>query len=488
MNKFKTPKNENYCATVVEITNIVPMFTKTGEPCSSIQSTTIFGNTVIIGKDTKIGDTGLFFPVETKIANGFLHENSLYRDTKLNKDETHKGLFEENGRIRCQKLQGVYSMGFFCPVDYLQYIYGKVDGVKLNPFALKAGSILIQLGDTFDEINEIVICEKYIPKVSRTPGEARNKNMGKVKRVSKLVDNQFRLHYDTSQLGKNMHCFTPDSLVSITRKLHGTSVIISEVLVKKKLTTWQKIMQFFGADIITTEYGNIYSSRRVVQNQFEEGEKEFNSYYGGSVKLNVYKLANDTLKEFLQAGMTVYAEIVGYTTTGGFIQKPFDYGCVHPEELFDKKFIVENDGMENYGKLLRNGRDGKHSFKIFIYRITYTNVKGEVFEFSAKQVQTWCKLRGLNAVPELYYGKMGDIFPELSTKEHWHENMLEALRNKYLEVDCEYCKNHVPAEGIVVRDDISNEAFKYKSKRFLELESKTLDKGEADMEETGEEV
>jgi len=445
--EFKTPKNINYTATVVEIKNIIPMFTAKGEPCNTIQATTIFGNNVVIGKDTKVGDVGLFFPVETQLSKEFLFENSLYRKLEINKDITHKGLFEENGRVKCQKLQGNPSMGFFCPIDYLTFAMGKAHRELLN------------IGDSFDFWADFEICRKYIPKNQRTPGQGNANGKGKVKRVSRLVDNQFRLHYDTSQLGKNIHLFNPDTIVSITRKLHGTSLVVSKVLVKKKLSVWQRILQKLGANVITTEFGNIYSSRKVVQNQFEEGEKEFNSFYGGTIKENIYKTSNDELKEFLVDGMTIYAEVVGYLSTGASIQKPFDYGCA----------------------------ENQHA--IYIYRITYTNAIGNVFEFSAKQVQNWCNLRGLKPVPELYYGTFRNLFPEISTEQHWHENVLIKLREKYLEFDEPMCRNKVPTEGVVVRLEDTGEAFKFKSFTFLKAETDNLDKGVEDMEEqTGDEV
>lgn len=99
--KFEKPKNENYCATVTEIKNIVPL-----DNCDNIQGTIIFGNHVIIGKDVQVGDVGIYFPPETQLSNEYLSENNLYRDATLNKDQTKKGYFEVNGRVRTAKLRG----------------------------------------------------------------------------------------------------------------------------------------------------------------------------------------------------------------------------------------------------------------------------------------------------------------------------------------------------------------------------------------------
>ena len=61
--------------------------------------------------------------------------------------------------------------------------------------------------------------------------------------------------------------------------------------------------------------------------------------------------------------------------------------------------------------------------------------------------------------------------------------MLEA---EYNEKDCPICTNKVPEEGIIIRKlkhPSKFEAFKLKSKRFLEKESKEADKGTLDIEE-----
>jgi hypothetical protein len=64
---MKHPKNENYCATIVEVKNIIPLVN-----CDNVVHTNIFGNLVVVSKDTKVGDVGIFFPPETQISKNFL--------------------------------------------------------------------------------------------------------------------------------------------------------------------------------------------------------------------------------------------------------------------------------------------------------------------------------------------------------------------------------------------------------------------------------
>ena len=48
-------------------------------------------------------------------------------------------------------------------------------------------------------------------------------------------------------------------------------------------------------------------------------------------------MEDDYIKPFLQKGMTLYYEIVGFLPNGGYIQKNYDYGCVPPKNEQDYK-------------------------------------------------------------------------------------------------------------------------------------------------------
>ena len=141
------------------------------------------------------------------------------------------------------------------------------------------------------------------------------------------------------------------------------------------------------------------------------------------------------------------------------IQKDYDYGC----------------------KSYSNGGStaGGCEHAIYIYRITQTNVEGKVIEFSAKQVQDFCKKNGLNAVPELYYGYAGDFYDYNSPEE-----FLQIIKEQFNEKDCYICKNKVPEEGCVVRIEGNDfEAYKAKSNAFFARETKQLDRGELNIED-----
>lgn len=455
------PKNENYAAVIVQIIKTVPL-----DGCDFVQAAIIMGNQVIVSKDIQVGDVGLYFPLETQLSESYLSNNNLYRKPELNVDQTQKGYFEENGRIRCVKFRGHKSEGLFMPLSSLSFI------TKGN-----AGEFPI-IGNCFDELNGIEICRKYVIKRTQTPGAPGSKKSKKMKKYeSKLVDNQFRFHQDTSMLYKNLHRIKPASLISITYKMHGTSGISSYVLCKRHITLREKIGAFVhniytnittlgeqGFRLVTTEYDYLYASRKVIKNEVLNPKGEH--FYDA----NIWEIAHNELKEFLQKGMTFYYEIVGYLPSGAFIQKDYDYGC----------------------------EPTKH--EIYIYRITYTNIDGKVFEFSAQQVQDFCHKNGLNAVPLLYYGEAKDFVDnfQLTTATNTYggtnllckantpfdpDAFLERVKLLFNEKDCCMCVNKVPEEGVVVRiEGLDFEAYKQKSNRFYERETKLLDQGIEDIE------
>ena len=423
------PKNPNYCATVVEIKTLIPL-----DNCDNVQGAIIFGNQIIVGNDTKIGDVGLYFPVETQLSSEFCSSNNLYRKAELNVDPEKKGYIEENRRIRCVKFRGNKSEGFFIPLNSLDYIFSYSEGD-------------LKVGDEFDELFGHEICTKYIVK-SKSKGQYMSQGKSSKKYESKLIDNQFKFHIDTSQLAKNLSNIKPEDWIQCTYKIHGTSLISSYILCKKNLKWYEKILKKLGVNIIDTEYDYIYSSRKVIKN--DNLNKNAQHFYNE----NIWEIAHKELEPFLKKGMTIYAEIAGFLPDGGYIQKQYDYGC----------------------------ESGKH--KVFIYRITQTNVDGQVLEYSPKQVQEFCRLNHLTPVPELFYGQAKEFSDEKMTRENWENLFLETLQKKYTDKDCYICKNQVPEEGVVIRKDkLDLEVYKLKSSRFFEFETKELDKGEVNIEE-----
>lgn len=452
--RFGPPDNINYCATVVELAEF-----RTIANCDNVKHAVIFGNLVVVSKDTEADTKGLFFPVETQLSSIFLKTNNLYRDKTLNLNPEKAGYFELNGRIRCVKFRSNPSVGFFIPIESLDFI---CDCFRTE----------LNVGDEFDTIDGIRICQKYIPASTKTqnPNSTSNKHNKKSKKIA-LVDNQFRFHEDTSALAKNVHRIEPDSVISITYKLHGTSGITGNLLYMRNLSTLDKIAKWLKVKVQETYYDVVNSSRKVIKTKNSDP-----GYY----KEDIWTLAGNYLTPYLDKGMTFYYEIVGYTPSGKSVQKGYDYGCV-PSGIGESFTFGVNAA-------------------IYIYRITTTNIDGKVIELSAKQVQDFCKNKGLNPVPELWYGKASDFvdrFGLLMADNSCGNNkllcildepfdtskFLDRVKALYNEKECYMCKTKVPEEGCVVRIESNDlQVFKCKSIRFLEFETKSLDTGEVDME------
>ena len=191
--------NPNYCATVVKVEKLVQL-----ENCNNVQAAIIMGNQIIVSKEVKIGDIGLFFPLEVQLSKKYLSENNLYRKKELNSDpEAKSGYFEENGRIRCVKFRGHKSEGLFMPLNSLDFLNLKKS---------------LSIGDEFNEIDGVEIAKKYVIKIKQS-GSSSIKN--KSPKESKIIEGQFNFHIDTSQLYRNLDKINPNDLIQITYKIHG---------------------------------------------------------------------------------------------------------------------------------------------------------------------------------------------------------------------------------------------------------------------------
>jgi len=261
MSTFNKSKdhNVNYLASIVKLDNI-----RKHNNADKLQIASVFANNVITGLTAKAGDLYVYFPLESAISSEFLAFTNSFSDKEMNSDKSVKGYFDKNGRVRAVTLRGEKSEGYMVPASELQVFIKKV----LNKDVVISD---IDAGTDFDEIEGHILCKKYVPAFQRQQAtSAKKKTKGSVKKYeSKLVENQFRFHYDTEQLKRNMHKISPDDYISLTNKLHGTSFVVSHVLVKKKLSWKDKVAKFFGIIVKDKDYGMLYSSRCVIKSDIE---------------------------------------------------------------------------------------------------------------------------------------------------------------------------------------------------------------------------
>lgn len=476
----------NYLATICKLGGMEKI-----EGSNHLMKTVVNGFTMVVSDDMHEGDIVVYLPVETGISEKYLSANNLYcigeYERNANSVEVHNllaaaikeaeqgeteeakalnekaksmvGFFDKKGRVRIIKLRGVYSEGFIAGVSSLEKYKPELIGTDWESL----------IGTRFNCIDDDVFCWKYIPVVNTREAPTNRsqrrfgKRMKKIERFDKLIPGQFLLHYSTAILNDNINQLSPNDSVSITVKEHGTSVVLSNILCNRKLTIWEKIKKFLGVKVQTVEYDNIYSSRSVIKNRYINPNAQ--SFYD----VDIWGCVDRDFSPFIEKGMTIYGEIVGYLEhSNKMIQKNYDYGC----------------------------KPGQ--WKFMPYRITQTDDFGNKIEWDIDAVDKWTKDL-ITAHPNLadktmfltilYYGRLGDLYPDIKEDEHWHENLLARMKNDkkhfLMETNEPLCKNKVPREGIVIRviGDKMSRAWKLKCQAFYNKEAKDHDLDIVDIED-----
>ena len=443
-----TKANINYLAKVIDITNFLPH-----PNAERMKIAQVGGYKVCVGIDEPIGRY-VYFPVNSEINPNLLSYCNLYRHTEKNTNTEKAGFFNDNGRVTAIKLRGFPSEGFLLPFEQLENFIADTLNLKLSDIENNTDFDIAVEGN-----KEFWICKKYIVVHQTAQGQPNsNKRQKKVARFNKVIDTQFHYHYDTVRVQNDKWAIAPDDIISVTEKVHGTSGISAYVLCKEKPSLINKIKGWFGNTNIKYDY--LYSSRSVIKNATETTNP------GGYYSCDIWAEADKIIRPHLQKGMTIYYEIVGFLPTGKYIQKNYDYGCIPPEA--GEPFTHE-----------------KH-FKVRVYRITMVNVDGYIHEFSAKEVQEWCKANDLIPVTEYYYGYAKDLY-NIPVDDNWTDAFWDTMandKNFYMERNSPSCSNKVPHEGLVIKkEDMRSRAWKLKCFAFLNGEQKELDAGEENIED-----
>jgi hypothetical protein len=413
------------------------------EGADKIQTAMVLGNQVVVSKEVKVGELGVFFPADCQLSHAFCHHNNLYRDVTKNVNQEKAGFFETNRRVRCQPFLKVKSEGYFCGIEAFDYIYQTQAKTTVEKDYL-------QDGKSFDKISDEEICQKYISEKTKVKMTNQAKSGKKVKVIETPL---FSKHIDTDQFDYYVNKIPSGALLSFHAKIHGTSARMSYTkIVKKPDTIIEKVLNKFGLFKDTTwEY--VVGSRNVT---FYENDTDKGGYHGSEQ----FRFdAMEKVRPYLEKGMTIYAELSGYANSSPIM------GTHDMTKLKNKQY------NKKYGKSIQYAYGCKeHETRLDIYRISYTNESGQQLDFTYPQIKAWCDRYDLNctmlvADSYIYSGtpyakkKLIAQVAELSDRP-------DCLTEDY------YDPSHIN-EGVVIRvdhDSLIPKFYKKKSYAFKVLE------------------
>ena len=184
-----SPKaNVNYLAKIVQINQFKP---HTDPEVNKLKCCIIDGFNIICGIDSEPG-LYVYFPTACCLNPDFLRFANLYRHTELNADPNQSGMFDDNGRVKAIRLRGELSEGFILPAVILENYVLSVTNIELHCEANTEFDCVEHNGKLF------WINKKYIPKYAYKPETFRlvGKNAKQPKGLDRIIENQFRFHYD----------------------------------------------------------------------------------------------------------------------------------------------------------------------------------------------------------------------------------------------------------------------------------------------------
>lgn len=412
--------------------------------------TTIFGNQVIVGTDVKPGDLGVYFEAGLQLGEEFAKANDLIRRKNPVTGLSEGGMFDENRRVRAQKLRGQISDGFWMPISCLNF--------------LEIGMVLPEEGMEFTALKDTEICTKYIPR-----GRESGVNRANQTKTKKKVSIMFKEHYDTMQLGRNLDKIKGASEIVITEKLHGTSQRVGYVQIESEQSWLDKLFTWLNRNIRfehtkTVEWKYLNGTRRVVLSDSNAGT----GYHDDNMRVQ----AAEWFQNKLHPGETVYFEVVGYEPSS----KPI-MPIVSTTKLNDKTIQAQypQNMIFSYGCNI-----GQH--KVYVYRMTTTSIDGTTVDYSWDDIVSRCEEIGVSTVPLLFIGSV-DYNVDLDSTEDIAKAYLtlaDSLSKGPSTLDSAHIKEGV---CVIVKSGLHPVVLKHKSFEFKVLEGIIKDEGIVDQEE-----
>lgn len=363
------------------------------------------GYTALVGRNM-VGKHVVIFPAEAQLSETVARDNNLYAHKELNADPTVSGYLGNNRRVKAIRLRQAPSNALALPAEY----FG-------NP----------PVGTVFDTVDGVPVSNKYVvPVKAHTPQSNTNSKLWR-----RVEDKFLPEHYDTGQWWREQERkFRPYDHVYVTQKLHGTSVRIGNVPVKRKLNWFERLLSKLGVPVEKYYYDYIGGSRKVIKDPQNVSQDH---YYD----TDIWTYAAKKYGSLLPKGVVVYGELIGYVTgTDTPIQKGYTYNVIP-------------GGTE-----------------LYVYRVAVVQEDGGLYDLSWTGVEQFCEARGLKTVPLLWEGKHEDFDPDEWVDKRYHNKFANAVP---------LCADSPVDEGVVIRKDgIIPTALKAKGKEFYEFETEVL--------------
>ncbi len=453
LTKSETFKQE-YCCTIVRIGKVEPI-----ENSDFLAQVLVEGRTIVVRKDqVHEGDVMLYVANECQVNADFLHRGNYFEDRSMNANQEKKGYINKYGRIRMVKLRGILSMGVLFATQEIEEWCPAMRGYPFEE----------HVGDDFDSIDGVLFVKAYVPMYKEHSSTRSGSYLRKLQpQFDRIIPGEFTFHYETQQFNREIDRFRPEDEVSISVKLHGTSLVIGNIptLMPRWNGLYARIFSYLPTFLQLTRrgYDVVYSSRNVIKNKYFRSKDD-----QVSCDKDVWGEYYNLLKPYIPEGYTIYGEIVGYV--GGLaqmIQKGYDYGCAEGHN----RLMIYRVSVEDK----ENGKRRELNIP-------------EVQEFITSLRSRMAAAERLMDIPILYQGRIGNLYPEIAGAPDWNAKLLECFKadgDRFsMELNEPLCKGKVPREGICIRimNDPLNECFKLKTLRFLGKEAELIDKGEVDIE------
>lgn len=450
-NKFILLKEESNLDTYAVVTKLK---LQKIEGAKTLQIGFYGGLPYAVSKDITEDDLVLVFLPDSQLSKEYAEANDLVaRHDPETGEKLNQGYFGKNRKVRPIKLMGgkIRSVGFVATLDTLEFT-----GYDTS---------LLHEGDSFNELNGVPICNKYVNKRTRA-------QRGQKQFVFRREEKGLAMHPDTAQFYKFAKDLEAGDFITITLKLDGTSVRVAKAYEPISIRWWQRPLEKI-LPIREHEYKTLVGTRRVIIERTSGS-----GFYGDH---SIYEEVGEMLEGKLYPGESIYGEIVGWVDE----ERP----------LFNRGGVIFK-----YGTL-----PGERDF--YVYNIKWTLPNGESIDLPWYKIKSRCQELGLKHVPEmtLEWNYTIHNLPEpgrtltLRDTMHYKPNFiydgdletLETIVYSFVNGPDPIDKSHI-REGVVLRVDKadgSTKFFKAKSEAFYSLEDKAKsDESFVDAEEIQDEV